>query len=59
MLGVWGVRTPQVTVNSEIFVRVLFSRNFACAKIRENEILAKCRNDCRILMQVKHALVNL
>ena len=26
---------------SEIFVRVLFSRNFAYAKFRENEILAK------------------
>ena len=29
------------TVNSEIFVRTLFSRNFAYAKFRENETLAK------------------
>ena len=28
------------TENSEIFARVLFSRNFACAKFRENKILA-------------------
>ena len=27
------------TVNSEIFARVLISRNFACAKFRENKIL--------------------
>ena len=32
------------TVNSEIFMRVLFSRNFAYAKFRENNILAKCQN---------------
>ena len=32
------------TVNMEIFERVLFSRNFAYAKFRENEILAKWRN---------------
>ena len=32
------------TVNSEIFARVLFSRNFAYAKFRENKILAKWRN---------------
>ena len=30
------------TVNSEIFVRVLFLRNFAYAKFRESKILAKC-----------------
>ena len=30
------------TVYSEIFVRVLFSRTFAYAKFRENNILAKC-----------------
>ena len=29
------------TVNLEIFARVLFSQNFAHAKFRENEILAK------------------
>ena len=32
------------TVNSEIFARVLFSRNFAYAKFGENKNLAKCRN---------------
>ena len=32
------------TVNSEIFVRVLFSQNFAYAKFRENDILAKWGN---------------
>ena len=30
-----------VTVNSEIFARVLFSRNFANAKFHENKILTK------------------
>ena len=29
------------TINSEIFVRVLFSRNFAYAWFRENKILPK------------------
>ena len=32
------------TVNSEIFVRVLYSRNFAYAKFRENKIVAEWRN---------------
>ena len=32
------------TVNSEIFARVLFSRNFVCAKLRDNKILAKWRS---------------
>ena len=32
-----------ITVNSEIFARVLFSRNFAYAKFRENKILMKWR----------------
>ena len=32
------------TVNSEIFMRVLFSQNFAYAKFRENRILVKWRN---------------
>ena len=36
--------TVQCTVNSEIFARVSFSRNFANAKFRENKILAKWRN---------------
>ena len=30
-----------ITVNSEIFARVLLSRNFAHAKFRVNKILAK------------------
>ena len=33
-----------VTVISEIFARVLFSRNFAYAKFRENNILTNWRN---------------
>ena len=37
-------KTLKYTVNSEIFARVLFSRNFAYAKFRENENLTKCRN---------------
>ena len=32
------------TVNSEIFARILFSRNFANAKFREIETLAKWQN---------------
>ena len=32
------------SVNSEIFARVLFSRNFAYAQFRENKVLAKWRN---------------
>ena len=38
----------QSSVNSEIFARDLFSRNFAYAKFRENKILAKSL--CRLLM---------
>ena len=38
------VRTPHNTVNSEIFARTLFSRNFAYAKFRENKTLAKWQN---------------
>ena len=38
------INTDSDTVNSEIFARVLFSRNFAYAKFRENKILAKWRN---------------
>ena len=34
----------QNTVNSNIFVRVLFLRNFAYAKFRENKDLPKWRN---------------
>ena len=33
-----------ITVNSEIFARTLFSRNFAYAKFREKKTLAKCQN---------------
>ena len=32
------------TVNSEIFTRILFSRNFAHAKFRKNKTLAKWQN---------------
>ena len=38
------VSGPENTVTSEIFARVLFSRNFAYAKFRENNILANWRN---------------
>ena len=38
------VADVQVTVNSEIFARILFSRNFAYAKFRENKTLVKWRN---------------
>ena len=43
------------TVNLEIFGRVLFAQNFADAKIRENIILPKWRNHCRLLIYVNHA----
>ena len=43
------------TVNSEIFARVLFSRNFAYAKFRKNKTLAKSL--CQLLIYVNHALV--
>ena len=39
-----AVGIKYVTVNSEIFARVLFSRNFAYAKFPENKILTKWRN---------------
>ena len=44
-----------LTVNSEIFARVLFLQNIAYAKFRENKILAKSL--CRLLIYVNHALV--
>ena len=50
-IAVWFELLPEyrtysafVTVNSEIFARTLFSRNFAYAKFRENITLAKWRN---------------
>ena len=43
-LIILGVSKAFNTVNSEIFARVLFTRNFAYAKFRENKILAKCPN---------------
>ena len=43
-----GKSELQNTVNSEIFVRVLFSRNFAYGKFYENKILAKSL--CRVLI---------
>ena len=45
------------TVNPETYARVLFSRNFAYAKFRENKILAKWRNHCHSLMKVNHVIV--
>ena len=43
------------TVNSEIFASVLFSRNFAYAKFRENKIRDMGRSLCRLLIKVNHA----
>ena len=43
------------SVNSEIFVSVLFSRNFEAAKFHENRTLTKMRN--HLLMYVNHASV--
>ena len=41
----WQSQLPEwATVNSEIFARFLFSRNFAYAKFHENKILAILRN---------------
>ena len=45
---------PRNTVNSEIFKRILFSRNFAFAKFRENQTLANWRY--HLLISVIHAL---
>ena len=42
--GGWVKELVAGTVNSEIFARVLFSRNFAYAKLGENKILAKWRD---------------
>ena len=40
------MKSPQsLTVNPEIFARILFSRNFAYAKFRENKTLAKWHNN--------------
>ena len=36
-----GKRSLSITVNLEIFARVLISRNLAYAKFRENKFLAK------------------
>ena len=43
------------TVNSELFARNLFSRNFAYAKFHESKILAKSL--CYLLMKVNHVIV--
>ena len=40
----WASNCDLDSVKSEIFARVLFSRNFAYAKFRENKTLVKCRN---------------
>ena len=39
------------TVNLKIFASVVFSRNFACAKFRENTILTNCRNHSVVYLQ--------
>ena len=43
-VGPVSFNTIQNTVNSEIFVRVLFLRNFAGAKFHENKTFAKWQN---------------
>ena len=44
---------PVHTVNSEILRGYYFHET----SHRENNTLAKCQNHCRLLMEVKHALV--
>ena len=49
----------QSTVNSEIFAKVLFSRNFAHAKFRENKIPKKGAKSLRsLLIWVNHAQIS-
>ena len=40
----WKGNWSRDTVNSEIFARTLFSRNFACSKFRKNKTLEKWQN---------------
>ena len=45
-------------MNSEFFTRILFSRNFASAKFRENKILVKgAKTLCHLLRNVNYALI--
>ena len=57
------LRQRQYTVNSEMFAKVLISRNFACAKFRENKNLAKRRNHSvvywhRLIMPLSRCLMS-
>ena len=45
-----GSKPEAKTLNSEIFVRILFAQNFAYAKFRENKTLAIWQNHCRLLI---------
>ena len=47
----------ELTVNSEIFVRVLFSRNFPYAKFRDNKTSQNGKIICPLLILANHALV--
>ena len=41
------------TVNSEIFARVIFLRNLADAKLRENHTLTKWQNTAAVALVMK------
>ena len=47
----------QYTVNSEIFARVLFSRNVAYAKFRENKTREMARSFSCLLKKINNHLV--
>ena len=46
------------TVNSEIFVLTLFSRNFAYAKFGENKTLAKWQNHCMSFTEIGKSCIS-
>ena len=46
-----------ITVNSEIFVRVLISPNFAYTKFCENKTREMAKALCSLLLYVYHVLV--
>ena len=45
------------TVNSEIFARILFSRNFAYAKFRKKNPRKMVKSLCHLLVKVNHVIV--
>ena len=46
-----------ITVNSEIFARVLFLRNFAYAKFREENLREMKKSFCRLMIWVNYTQV--